>query len=175
MLTSIDAVKSHLGISKADADAVLTALVKQCSAQIENYIGRRIESNSWSEAKTGNGRPTMMLAQGPIVAITSLGIGLETLSPSEYYISESGLSVCLRNRVFTRGSGVYISYQAGYAAVPADIELACIEAVALAFNRRNHIDVSSKSIAGETVSYITAEFPPSALKTLQQYKKVAPV
>ena len=45
----------------------------------------------------------------------------------------------------------------------------------LALKRRDHIDVSSKALAGETISFITADLTPSAKAVLNSYRRVAPL
>ena len=72
-----------------------------------------------------------------------------------------------------QGTLVAISYTA--IGVPADIVQAVNEIVALEVKRRTTIDVRSKSIDGQTISYITGQFPPSAMMVLDIHKRTFPV
>lgn len=179
-LTTLAAVKLYKGITGAELDALITAMIPRVSAAVETYLSRKIESASHIEIRDGNGGRSMMLVQYPVTAVSALIIDGKVISQSSAY-GESGWrqanrSIMLTGYRFTRGAAnVQINYIAGYTTVPADIEQACIETLLLALERRSHIDVSSKSLAGETISYITADLPPSARKLLDPHRRVAPL
>ena len=81
--------------------------------------------------------------------------------------SESPLDAKIAAIVFLKNA-----YTAGLATVPADMQLAALETIALAYKQRDHIDVSSKSLAGETISYITADLTPAARTRLAPFRRV---
>jgi len=84
------------------------------------------------------------------------------------------------NRIFVNGyrpcvrgvRNVSVSYTAGYAAIPYEVEQACLETIALRYKEIERIGVRSKSLAGETVSYIVNELSPSAMAQLQPYRRI---
>ena len=77
------------------------------------------------------------------------------------------------HRVFTRGRfNVKVVYVAGYAdgELPGDIKHAIFETVGKAFADRGHLDVSSKALAGETITFITSELRKGASDILGRYR-----
>lgn len=178
--TTANAVKLYKGITGTELDALINALIPRASAAIESYLSRKLENAAHVEIRDGNGGRSMMLAQYPVAAVSAVTIDGNVIPQSSAY-GESGWrlanrSIVLTGYSFTLGvANVQIDYTAGYTAVPADIEQACIETVVLALERRSHLDVSSKSLAGETISYITADLPPSARKALDPHRRVAPL
>jgi hypothetical protein len=67
------------------------------------------------------------------------------------------------------GLQVVISYMV--IGIPPDISQACNEIVGLNFTRRGKLNVKSKTIDAQTEAYITDDWPPSALMTLQQWQR----
>ncbi len=59
----------------------------------------------------------------------------------------------------------------GYYYIPAPVEQACIEMVGLDLQQRNSIGMTSKSLAGESVSYETRGMSKSAMEMLQPYRR----
>lgn len=69
----------------------------------------------------------------------------------------------------TANVGAQVSME--YAYVPAAVEQACIETVALKLKQRDTIGVQSKSLAGETIAYRDQDMSTSAKAMLQPYRK----
>lgn len=178
-LTTKAAVKLYKGITGTELDTLIDALIPRVSAAIESYLSRRIESAAQVDLRDGNGGRSMLLREYPVTAVAAVSVDGQAIPAGGFDLAGWRLAdrmLVLEGYRFTSGiANVRIDYTAGYATVPADIEQACIETVLLALERRAHIDVSSKSLAGETVSYITADLPPSARKALNQHLRVAPL
>jgi hypothetical protein len=178
-LTTTAAVKLYKGITGNELDALIDELVSRASAAIETYLSRKIESTAHVEIRDGNGGRTMMLEQYPVTAVSAVTLNGHAIPQSSGFGTAgwrlANRSIVLEGYSFAKGcANVQIDYTAGHQAVPADIDQACIETILLALERRSHIDVSSKSLAGETVSFITADLPPSARKALDPHRRVAP-
>jgi len=177
MLTSLDAVKAYLGMSSAPnvaQDALLVSLIERASGAIENYCQRQILCATRTEWRHGNNSKCMVLREAPIASIEAVSIGGQPVPLQE--ISLLGRTVCLKGRVFPSGiNNVRIDYTAGYESIPADMQQACIETVALMFRRRDHLDVTSKALSGETVNYIVDELTPSSRRILSNYRIVVPI
>lgn len=179
-LTTATAVKAYGSISGAELDALLALLVTRASAMVEAYLCRVVKEATHTETRDGNGGAAMLLRQHPVSSVSAVTINGAEIPAATTFDGPgwrlAGRVVTLNGYRFARGIGnVVVTYVAGYAAVPPDIEQACIEAVLLALKRRDHIDVSSKSLAGETISYLTAELPPSARQALAPHRNVAPL
>ena len=180
VLTTLAAVKAYAGITNSEMDALITSLITRVSAAIENYVQGVISQQAVSETRNGNGGAAMLLADYPVTSVESLVIDGQTIPPAAGF----GLPgwrladrlIVMVGYAFNRGrANVVVNYTAGFATIPADIEQACIESVLLTMKRRDHVDVSSKSLGGETVTFITAEITPSAKKVLNSYCRVAPL
>lgn len=179
-LTTLAAVKAYGSIAGTELDTLLGALITRASASVENFLQGGVLSDSHTETRNGTGGQAMLLAEYPVTAVSSLSInGIAVPQASSY----GQVGWWLANRTllligysFCRGRGnVVVTYTAGYDTTPPEIEQACIETVMLSFKRRDHIDVSSKSLAGETISFITADLTPSAKAVLNSYRRVAPL
>lgn len=62
-----------------------------------------------------------------------------------------------------------------YDYVPGPVEQACIEMVGLDMKQRDNLGVTSKSLAGETVTYTTKGITPSVAEMLAEFKRRAPL
>ena len=179
-LTTIAAVKAYACITNSDLDSLIDAFVKRASAAVDNFTQRTLRSAAHVETRNGTGGCELLLREYPITAVASVVVDGKTIPQASTFSGagwrQAERSLVLNGYAFTRGTGnVVISYTAGYATTPPDIEAAVIETSMLMLERRKHVDVSSKSLAGETVSFITAELTPSAKQILLSYRRVAPL
>lgn len=178
-LTTTAAVKLLRGITGNELDTMIARLIDSASAAVEAYLSRTILTAQHVDVRDGNSGLSMMLRQYPVRAVAAVVVNGQTIPQGGAGLPGwrlAGRSLVLDGYRFARGlANVEITYTAGYDTVPPDIEHACIETVLLALERRNHIDVSSKSLAGETISYITADLPPSARRALDQHREVVPL
>ena len=181
-LTTLAAVKQYLKIPDAQTaqDELLESLITASSAAIEKYLGRTLEQSERTQVSDGTGSARMMFADWPVSAVESVTIDGQAI-PAATSVTASGYrfdsaSVVLNGYRFSRGLlNVTLAYTAGYAVIPADIAQACIETVALTYRRAEHIDVSSKALAGESITYIVNELSPAVRQMLGPYKKVIPI
>lgn len=177
-ITTLAAVKQYKGITGAELDALITALIPRVSAAVETYLSRKVESQSHVEYRDGNNGVTLPLRQVPVTAVAAVlvdGVAIPSGGFTQPGWRLAGSMLVLNGYRFTVGHGnVQFQYTAGFTTIPEDIEQAAIESILLSMERRSHIDVSSKSLAGETISYITSDLPPSARKLLEPYRRVAP-
>ena len=173
-LTTLAAVKAHGSITGTEQDALISKLITEVSLGIDNYCNRPLMSAARTDCRNGNGGNTMQLRDFPVSSVSSVLVDGRAVPAANYALVER--SVVLDGHTFTRGRlNVRIDYVAGYATPPADIELSCIESVLLCLKRFSHMDVSSKSLAGETVSFIVTDLPPSARQRLNNYRLVSPM
>lgn len=173
-LTTLAAVKAHGSISGTEQDALISKLITEVSLGIDNYCNRPLMSAARTDVRNGHGGNTMLLRDFPVSSVSSVVIDGRTIPSSDWSLVDR--SVVLDGYTFTRGRmNVKIDYVAGYSTVPADIELSCIETILMCLKRFSHMDVSSKSLAGETVSFIVTDLPPSAKQRLNNYRLVSPM
>jgi len=173
-LTTLAAVKAYLKTPNSAADDLLSDLITRASAAVENYCQRSLLSSSRVEFRDGTGGAVMLLREYPIQSIQSVVIDGNLIPPSAYALYNRTLK--LTGYRFTRDQmNVCITYTAGYLTVPPDVEQACIESVAQMYKRAEHIDVSSKSLQGESTTYIQTDISAAAQQMLNNYKIVAPI
>lgn len=180
-LTSLANVKAWLGTVPPADDALLTRLITAGSSFLETYLSRTLLTTAYSQVLNGHGGPALTLGNYPITAISSLKIDGATI-PASTGVLVAGY-VFSDYRVMLRGGylfsdglqNVEISYTAGLAAVPAEIEQVCIELVAARYKSRDRIGIQSKGLGGEQIVFTKKDLADTAADTLAQYRKVVPV
>lgn len=175
-LTTLAKVKEWLGESTNANDSVLTRLIAAASDYIQTWLSRDIMQNTYVSARDGTGGSRLMFRNYPVTAVTlvkidNVPIPLSVNGSNGYVYNETALS--LIGYRFNKGySNVSLSYTAGFAVVPNEIEQACIEMVALRFKEKGRIGVVSKGMAGETITYSQKDMSDSMESTLMQYRRV---
>lgn len=178
-LTTLGKVKAWMGISNTADDVQLERLITAVSEYIQTWLNRTIASKSYVDVVDGHGGSAIMLSNYPVTAVASVVVDgqpvpVATSSTGPGYRFNSTMIV-LNGYAFTRGfQNVTISYTAGYAATPPEIEQACIELVALRYKERDRIGQQSKAVGGEVVSFITKDFSDPIKTILNNYRKVVP-
>lgn len=172
-LTTTAKVKTHLGITSSADDALIGTLVTAASRIIEKYCDNAFNQATYTEYYDGNGEPDLLLAHGPIISVTSLNVDSGRTYADATLLTEGSDFVSYKDEArveMLRGSGlawaqedavfpnaqqaVKIVYVAGYATIPADLELAANEMAAYLYNNRGaSMAVSSQSIGGFSESY----------------------
>jgi hypothetical protein len=181
-LTDLGSLKAWLGVTDGSQDSLLSSLITAASTFVKSWLNRDIVATDYVERYRGNGRKTIVLANGPVVAVSQVawvGVNLTDLgdpiamTPGFYF---DGRNLSLVNYCFPYRDMVQVSYTAGYIDIPADISQAVNEIIGEAFRRRDRIGQNSKTLGGqETISFSTADMNATAKAILNQYKAVAPV
>jgi len=181
-LTTLDNVHGWLGLdsSQTEDDVLLTRLISAASGFMQTCCNRQFALQSYAETRDGNGTVRLFLKQYPIAAVASLVISGQTIAAGDpvsapgYYFDS--YSLMLNGFAFRRGmANVAINYTAGFAAIPLDLEQACIELVGVKYKRKDHIDRVSDVLANQTTSYSQRDMPAEVATVLQTYKRVLPL
>lgn len=176
-LTSLANVKSWLGVAVPTDDALLTRLITAYSNYVQSWLNRLIASQAYTEKRSGKGGTVMVFADYPVTAVSSVTINGQSI-PAIINFGDVGYSfddgaIYLNGYCFTRApNNVVLQYTAGYASTPPELEQAVIELIATRYKERDRIGQNSKSLAGETVSFMVKDFPMSVQTILNNYKKV---
>ncbi len=185
-LTTLANLRSWASIKNTDDDALLERLITSVSARIETYCSRSFDQLGYLESYDGKGTSALPLKNFPIVAVSSLTIDGTSVpaapdpspanpSPNGYRFSDTMLSLVGGLYQFCRGyQNVLVAYTAGFAAIPADVEQACIEWCAMRYRERDRIGHRSKSIQGETVSFDIGAMSASVKEALRPFVRVTP-
>lgn len=177
-LTTLANVKAWLGDSTSTNDALYNRLIASASDFIRNYTGRDLDQRTYTNIiHDGHNGYRMMFREYPVTAVSSIQVDnvpipLSTNLSSGYVFDDTFLS--LINYRFNRGvANVKMSYTAGYATIPGDLEQACIELVANRFKDKSKIGVASKSMAGETIVFFNKDMPETVKAALSDYRRIA--
>lgn len=169
-LTSVANVQSYSGNTSAST-ALVELLINGASAFIERLCGRKFKSASYVEYQDGDGGQRIFARQYPITAIAKITEDDVELTESEYtpYL-DSG--IINRENGWSEGvQNIKIEYSAGYAAIPADLEMACIKLVTKSLEKRLNEGASSVSGGGTSISW-EKEMDEDLKKTIEIYKKI---
>lgn len=175
-LVTLADVKRHLGTAATSDDALLSSLITQVSSAVASRLSRELLTGARTETRDGNGKTKLVLNDYPVTAVSSVVVDGIAIPPAPDVLTPgyrfSSTAITLNGYCFARGQqNVELAYTAGFAAVPEDVQLAVLDTVALAYKQRDHLDVSSKSLAGETISYITTDLTPAAKARLAPYRR----
>ena len=173
-------------------DTLLSRLITACSAFIESWLNRTIAQANYTETRNGTGGAQMILDNYPVTAVSAVTVdgiavpvrpplgagssGVYTFngSPGGYVFDDQ--SVMISGGCFPRGfQNVVISYTAGYASTPADIEQSCIDMIGDWFRYIDRIGKTSQAIEGQSTQFVNVAIPSRALGILNQYRKVVPI
>ena len=179
-LTSLANVKAWFAppLAATTDDTLLQRLITAASGFILTWLDRDLVEQSYSEIRDGTGGRRLALAHTPVTAVTSLAIDGVAISPMPDATSPgygfTATQILLRGHAFNRGiRNVVVTYTAGYAATPPEVEQACIELVALRYRERERIGHVSKSLAGETVAFSQKDMSDDIKTILSVYRRVA--
>jgi len=173
-LTDLTTVKEALGIVVATDDNLLTRLINSVTDYIENTCGRRFADTTYTdELYSGDADFELILKQYPLTATQAVSVKVADvlLAAADYYtIQPEG--VLHKNSGWTRGiQNIKVTYSAGFAVIPSDLEQACIELVGLTYKRGKNAELRSETIGSYAVTYADIKASPVVAQTLELYKK----
>jgi hypothetical protein len=182
-LTSLSNVKAWLGLTdptQTEDDSLLTWLITAASQFIQTWCCRSFASQAYIETRDGTGGNRMPFINTPVTNVASLLVNGINIPPGDavttpgFYFTPTMLA--LNGHGFARGTGnVVITYTAGFAAVPPEIEQACIELVGQRFRDKDRIGLASKGVGGETTAFLVKDMPDSCRTILDTYKRILPL
>jgi hypothetical protein len=162
-------------------DVLLARIVSAASEFFRQQTSRNVYvSAPVTEVRHGRfGQRYITLRESPVTAVASLSIDgtVATVSPDPrspgYGFDADG--VFLRGLSFTDGfSNIAISYTAGYATLPSDVEDAVIDLAATRYQRRTHVDEVSRALSASgstTVSFSQKDISAYAQTVIDKYSR----
>lgn len=182
-LTTLADVQAVCGDTVTGIDAKVSLLITACSAWVKSYLNRDILSTAYTETLNGTGGRQIMTANYPVTAITQVLV--DNIDVTTYAVADGRRTISLTNLnnsptgfsfgcpTFRRDiMNVVVKYTAGFATVPADLELTVIRLVQWAIAEMKRPQQNSKSMQGEVITFSTASAPKWALDNLNNLKKV---
>jgi hypothetical protein len=172
MLIDTDYIKTLIGITNTDDDALLNQILRARNVGFEEF-----ESASRTEYKSGDQSHIIFMDHHPITAITSiyddndLNYTADTLVAStDYsYVAEQGM-IFIKAGYFAKGTNnVKVTYTAGYtsATIPEDLKLALAHLVIA-----DYLELKGgvNAFEGESLTYKPANLRKQANETLNSYR-----
>ena len=182
-LTTLDNVKAWLPdmASVTTSDALLGRLISAASQAVCVYTGRAgFDVEAYVEVYDGAGRTTLLLRQWPAQTVSGVAVARGP-QPTGFNLEPAlagggAQRLTLAQGVFPRGvANVTVSYTAGYASTPLDVEQAVIELVGERFRARERSGLSAKTLGGqETTGFVTKAFNDTITALLAPYRRVVP-
>jgi hypothetical protein len=175
-------VAEYLGIpvpvSGTAPARVLDLLITAVSDLLTQEIGAVLERDC-DESYKAHGQTAVVLRYRPVGAVYAVSLDGVALPRAT---NERGGGWWLDGRVLRLRCGTFghgwlrVRYCAGYAAdaLPPSITDAAIDSVALAFKRRSELDIASKSLADQTVTYLNSAVRARAKAVLRAFADVVP-
>lgn len=177
-LTTLANAKDWLGIATGDTsqDARLARLVSAVSTQVQNRIGYLALSQSYTETRNGSGKAVIAFENPHVTAVASVTVDGAAI-PARTSVTAAGYTLdpdllYLVGWCFTKGvQNVVLAYTAGFAAIPLDLEQAVLEVIQVKSDAKKLGNVSSKTLAGEVVSYFR-DVAPQTLAAIDNYRRM---
>lgn len=183
-LTTLANVRQYLAMpdNVTGDDPLLERMISAISLFVQNWLNRQILTQAYTEALDGHGTQRITFGNTPVTAVASLAINGQVVPPASgppyshgYVFNQRQLSVY--GYRFCAGFGnVQVTYTAGFAACPLDLEQAVIEQIVLRYREKSRVGQSSVNLNGaETNTFKITDMLPSTLTVLNQYRLVVPV
>ena len=185
LLASRASIKALLGIAASETfdDAKLGALIHAASAQIASECKRKFDLVNHVETYDGDGTPSLMLRFAPVAAVNSVLIDGLAAPIGEIVIGSAWIRfqdyadynprTRSTMRTFPRGvRNIQVDYQAGYALIPADINLACQMQCAFLYTQiaKQGLVSEGNTTAGVTTAFLNEPLTPAAKAICLRYK-----
>jgi len=184
-LSALADIKTLLGISSSNKDAILTIIKDAVEAFVKTYCGRDFLVTSYTEYHDGDDSVSMRMNQRPITAITSVHVDASrtfdaaTLVPTANIITDAKGQelgfIELFNYRYTRGQkNVQVIYSAGYSTIPTDLSLAVKLLAAKEFKVADKtLYAESTQQVGDMVITLTPDsLPKNVLEILNRYRRI---
>lgn len=183
-LTTLDSVKTFLGITAEDFDTYLATLISRVSDRMQRWMERDIHGQTVTAEKLDSvGEYEIQTKLYPVQSVSRLTVYATDLDASDYEVNAStGIIRRLEGGTVVRWpwglSVMEIDYISGFDSVPMDLQQACDQEVAVAFQESNQ-GVGRLKLQGTvlpeggTAAYVPGSWLPATLSTMQRYRRLA--
>ncbi len=158
-------------------DVLISRLINSVSESIENYLGERVLAANYTDVRyIESGKTSFSPNHLPIAGITTLTVDGDVIpvstNGSDGYLFDQS-TIYLQGYNFSNSLGTRFNttlvYSAGNATVPTSIEQAAIDWVSYIYRGKERVGQRSKTLAGETMTYLVDDIPPGVKSVLGSY------
>lgn len=184
MLVTLDNLKTFLGISGSGQDDLLNLLNEQASAMVEKKCMRTFEETTYTEEEyDGTGEKELILKQFPVTSTTTFKLEVnnaldntddwEEIDTDDYWV-DNDQGIVTKITEFMCGKQRYrVTYSAGYATIPYDLQYVVMQLVSLFLNKRRGAGLKSETLGDHTVTFEGMLSENDGLyKMLDSYRKI---
>jgi len=173
--TTLEKFKRFYNLEGTEDDALICELIDSASTFIESYCGnRKFKEREYTNYFDGQGHRFLYLEHYPITQLIKVEENGVELTDCEMDDNKIAIRRS-ESQIFAKGvRNIKVQYKAGFATIPADIELACNMLVGFYFRKHEEhsVGLTSQSSAGGTVSYYPADIPNEILRLINKYRKI---
>ncbi len=170
-------VKDQLNLE--DSEQTRAELVINAASETANrYAQRTLGAADYTEDIDGTGTRSVFVAQFPVNSLTAVYLDSDRAFGSDTevtdYVLYSDIGKLTRPEAYwTKGvQNVRVEYNAGYASVPAEIQLAVLEVVAYNWRRIASQSIGVRSMSGEGVqTEFELTVPTNAQRVFESYRR----
>lgn len=178
-LITLEDLKTYLEKSDDNHDPILEMIINSVSSFFDKYVDFQLKQKTYTDLYLdGNGQEELWLSFYPVASITSLkenDIAL-TEGTDEDYIQYLEEGLLVRIGVWLKGrKKIKISCSGGFATIPKDLQLACMQQCAVEFQRltKKEWGETSRSFPDGSVSISIEENLLSYVKeVLDRYRRI---
>jgi hypothetical protein len=188
-LVTLEDYKTYKKITKTDADVELQYIIDSVNVLVRTFVGHSIiDYYSTPIVEVFNvkqGQSGLQLNEWPIIQIVSIESrgdydqAYTVMDPAEYHVDPSV------DCVFIHGKSAYwpegygstkVTYKAGYATVPLDLRLACLDLVhhyyKEEYKERRQIGNASIDNTNRSSMSLASEWPIHIIRILDMYRNI---
>jgi len=181
-LVTVDEVKSYVNITTSidNLEDTLEDLINRVTDWFHRTCGvEQFEAKNYTEYYNGTGTNELMVDQRPINSISILADDIDWQWTSDTYFDSDDYAILddmivLKDEIFTEGiRNIKITYNAGYSTIPDILKQACIDEVVNLYNRREDLDLLTKTYAdGGSITRSTDPMLPRTRDILKRFMGV---
>jgi hypothetical protein len=174
-LTDVNHLMRWLGVNAKTP--LMDDLISAASAFFCTQADRNILSDEYTETYEWRGEGGIALLQSPVTAVQTVTMGRQVITAQTdpcgpgYTFDPDGVLYLNTGAFPGTTHRVTVSYVAGYASVPADVQRAVTEIAGYWMKAQDRIGVSGKAIGTESIQFSTMDIPNAADSTLRRYTR----
>lgn len=188
-LVTLQDYKTYKKITKTDSDTELQYVIDSVNTLVRTFVGHSIiDYYTTPYVETFNirqGQSALQLNEWPIVEVVSVETRDDydkpyvVMDPVEYYIDPDVDCIYIhgKSKYWTEGFGAArVTYKAGYASVPLDLRMACLDLVHMyikeEYKEKRSIGTTSIDNSTSKSSSLATEWPIHIIRVLDMYRNV---